>query len=71
MALLILETKAKNGIIRISKEHLKNITSDAKIVLVVEQKESFETQEKLKKGKLLSTIRIKTKNIKFNRDERI
>ena len=71
MALLILETKAKNGIIRIPKEHLKNITSDAKIVLVVEQKESFETQEKLKKGKLLSTIRIKTKNIKFNRDERI
>lgn len=56
--------KAKDGIIEIPKEYIKNLENEVRVIILVEAK----TEKKAKKKKL-TALSIKTKNLKFDRDE--
>lgn len=60
-------TKAKNGIIEIPKEHLKNLSDEFRVIILLEP--GIPEQKRKSKKKQLSSLSVKTKGLTFGRDE--
>lgn len=56
-------TTPKNGVIKIPKQYLQDISEECHIIILIKEKPS-----KKKKVKL-SALSLDTKNLKFDRDE--
>lgn len=68
MQIIAFIAKAKNGIIQIPQEHLqdlKSIQNNLKVIILVEPKEA----PIKKKRKPLTSLKVKTKGLVFDRDE--
>ncbi|MFA6065684.1 MAG: hypothetical protein WC707_00710 [Candidatus Babeliaceae bacterium] len=57
-------TKAKNGVIEIPKEYLTTLHNEFRVIILVGPEVVVD-----KKRKKLSSIKIKTKGLVFDRDE--
>lgn len=61
-------TKVKDGIIEVPKEYLKTLHNKCRVIILVETKDSLH-KVSAKNKKQLSSLKIKTKGLVFNRDE--
>lgn len=59
-------TDAEDGIIRIPKKYLKDVKKNIRVIILVEEKEK-KMKSFPKKG--LTSLKLKTKGLSFNRDE--
>lgn len=58
-------TKAKNGVIKIPKEYQEQLQDQFRVIILQDAADS----KKQPKKRILSAAKIKTKGLKFNRDE--